>query len=102
MHFYKLFDAVKILKVIVNFINVPIPPLNSEQRLNNFVAETILDNLSGIAADNGIRRYRFYYDASDLYISKYSRVLSIRHCRLKFYIDLQADKIHVALPNLLN
>ncbi len=78
VHFYKFFDAVKILKVVVYLVNVPIPPLNTQKGFNNFVAETVLYNLRGVTADNSVGRHGFNYNAvrrNNCAVTNYKRLV---------------------------
>ena len=49
-------NVIKVLVIVMEFVNVPVPPLNPEQRRDNVGRKTILDNLRGVAADNRIGR----------------------------------------------
>ncbi len=52
----ELFNVVEIFKVVVDFVDVPVPPLDTQQRFDNVFGKSELDDFCGVAADDCIWR----------------------------------------------
>ena len=63
MQWNKFFHVVELFKVVVNLVDVPIPPFNPQKSFDNMRLETILDDFCGVAADDSIGRNIFNNDA---------------------------------------
>ena len=59
----KFFHVVEIFKIVINFVETPIPPFDSKQRFDDVLGKSELDNFCGVAADDCIGRNVFDDDA---------------------------------------